>query len=210
MKKQNIVSWIALVLSIIACIITWVRVDVYFTNDTFVGIMAGFMGVCATIVVGAQIYNSIETSKKIKKIEGLQVLLKKDLEESKQSWRKSEGRIQALLDYSHGIAISNHNLFICYEFLYEALKEALLHCSPDEVRHILHDLKVTVKKIEKQESNNPKNFQVTYSIPPEEMNPQSLSKLSNFPFIKKEYTEIYQAYLNIISKYTSNVKEYEI
>lgn len=210
MKRPNIVSWIALALSIIACIITWLRINVTITNDTFVGIMAGFMGACATIIVGAQIYNSIETSKKIKKIEGLQALLKKELEEGKLSRRKSEGRIQALLYYSHGIAISNHNLFTCYEFLYEALKEALLHCSPDEIRHILHDLKVTVKKIEKQESNNPKNFQVTYSTPPEEMNPQSLSKLPNFPFIKKEYSEIYQAYLNIISKYTSNVKEYEI
>ena len=210
MNKQNIVSWIALALSIIACIVTWARVDVYFTNDTFVGIMAGFMGACATIIVGAQIYNSIETSKKIKKIEELQVLLKKDLEESKQSWKKSEGRIQALLYYSHGIAISNHNLFTCYAFLYEALKEALLHCSPDEIRRILHDLKVTVKKIEKQEPNTPKNFQVTYPTPPEEMNPQSLSKLPNFPFIEKEYSEIYQAYLNIISKYTSNVKKYEI
>jgi hypothetical protein len=210
MKKQNIVSWIALSLSIMACIVTWLRINVTITNDTFVGIMAGFMGACATIIVGAQIYNSIETSKKIKKIEGLQALLKKELEEGKLSRRKSEGRIQAWLYYSHGIAISNHNLFTCYEFLYEALKEALLHCSPDEIRHILHDLKVTVKKIEKQESNNPKNFQVTYSTPPEEMNPQSLSKLPNFPFIKKEYSEIYQAYLNIISKYTSNVKEYEI
>lgn len=67
MNKQNIVSWIALALSIIACIVTWARVDVYFTNDTFVGIMAGFMGACATIIVGTQIYNSIETSKKNKK-----------------------------------------------------------------------------------------------------------------------------------------------
>ena len=57
MKRPNIVSWIALALSIIACIITWLRINVTITNDTFVGIMAGFMGACATIIVGAQIYN---------------------------------------------------------------------------------------------------------------------------------------------------------
>lgn len=67
MKRQNIISWIALVLSIIACIVTWVRIDVYFTNDTFVGIMAGFMGICATILLGAQIYNSIDTRNSINK-----------------------------------------------------------------------------------------------------------------------------------------------
>lgn len=87
--NHNIVSWIALVLSIIACIITWVRVDVYFTNDTFVGIMAGFMGACATIVVGAQIYNSIETSRKIKELESLQTQINSDIKYLKEEREKS-------------------------------------------------------------------------------------------------------------------------
>lgn len=69
MKKQNIISWIALTLSIIACIITLIRVDVTVANDSFISMIAGFMGVCATLLVGSQIYNSIETSRRIKELD---------------------------------------------------------------------------------------------------------------------------------------------
>lgn len=66
--KKNWISWLALALSIVACIITWLRVDVYINNDTFVGVMAGFMGACATIIVGFQIFNSIETKRDINEL----------------------------------------------------------------------------------------------------------------------------------------------
>ena len=70
MKSINskALSWIAIILSVIAMIITWLRVEVTIENDTFVGLMAGFMGACATILVGAQIYNSIDTKNSINKI----------------------------------------------------------------------------------------------------------------------------------------------
>lgn len=69
MKSINskALSWIAIILSVIAMIITWLRVEVTIENDTFVGLMAGFMGACATILVGAQIYNSIDTKNSINK-----------------------------------------------------------------------------------------------------------------------------------------------
>lgn len=66
--KKNWISLLALTLSIIACIITWLRVEIYTTNDTFVGIMAGFIGACATILIGIQIYNSIDTRNSINKL----------------------------------------------------------------------------------------------------------------------------------------------
>lgn len=70
MKSINskALSWIAIILSVIAMIITWLRVEVTIENDTYVGIMAGFMGVCATILVGAQIFNSIDTKNSINEI----------------------------------------------------------------------------------------------------------------------------------------------
>lgn len=68
MKWLKKIQWISLPLSIAAFVISWLRIDVYMTNDTFVGIMAGFMGACATILVGVQIYNSIDTRNSIKKI----------------------------------------------------------------------------------------------------------------------------------------------
>lgn len=93
MKKQNIVSWIALALSIIACVIAIVRIDVYFTNDTFVGIMAGFMGACATILVGVQIYNSIDTRNSMNK---LNESFEGKIKEVESNYHKRIGEIQTL------------------------------------------------------------------------------------------------------------------
>jgi len=58
--KNNWTSLLALLISFIALVITFLRIDVTISNDTFIGIIASFIGACATIVVGAQLYNSIE------------------------------------------------------------------------------------------------------------------------------------------------------
>lgn len=55
-------SFLALISAVIALIITFLRIDVTMSHDAFVGIMASFVG-AATIIVGAQIYNSIEAKR---------------------------------------------------------------------------------------------------------------------------------------------------
>lgn len=58
-------------ISIVSSIGVWV--SLYFTiqhgtaitNDSFIGAIGGLMGICATIIVGFQIYNFIDISKKI-------------------------------------------------------------------------------------------------------------------------------------------------
>lgn len=70
MNKQIIIlSWIAIAFSITACIITFLDLDkAQITDDSFISIMSGFIGACATILVGAQIFNSIDTKNSINKI----------------------------------------------------------------------------------------------------------------------------------------------
>lgn len=211
MSRKNIISYIALLLSIIACIVTWLRIDVTITNDTFVGIMAGFMGICSTILVGSQIYNQIENKKQIEKTRELQDQLNKDLENSKSQWVKSEKRIEALLQYTHGIALCDENPIYTFEYLYSALKNALLYCTPNEINHIMHDLNATSIRIEKKfndkVTDRPKIY---YSIKPEDMSPESLSEYPNYPLIHKNYTEAYKRYYKIISSYKELHQTYEI
>lgn len=211
MNKQNVVSIVSLILSITACIITWLRIDVTITNDTFVGIMAGFMGICSTILVGSQIYNQIENKKQIEKTRELQDQLNKDLENSKSQWVKSEKRIEALLQYTHGIALCDENPIYTFEYLYSALKNALLYCTPNEINHIMHDLNATSIRIEKKfndkVTDRPKIY---YSIKPEDMSPESLSEYPNYPLIHKNYTEAYKRYYKIISSYKELQQTYEI
>ncbi len=61
--KNNWVALLSLAISVIALIITFLRIDVTISNDTFIGIIASFIGICATIIVGAQIYNSVEAKR---------------------------------------------------------------------------------------------------------------------------------------------------
>lgn len=67
--------WIGLALiitSFTTYCLYWVRIEPFkFTSDAVLGAMATLIGVCATIIVGFQIYNSIEHRREIKKIKGL-------------------------------------------------------------------------------------------------------------------------------------------
>ena len=210
MNKQIFISLVALILSIIACIITWLRIDVAITNDTFVGIMAGFMGICSTILVGSQIYNQIENKNQIEHTKKLQDDLKKDLENSKSQWMISEKRMEALLQYTHGIALCDENPIYSFEYLYSALKNSLQYCSPNEINHIMHDLKTTSLRIEKRFSGNNANNPIFYSIKPDDMKPESLYKYPNYALINKDYTEAYKRYYKIISSYKETQQTYEI
>lgn len=201
MKKQNIVSWIALVLSIIACIITWVRVDVYFTNDTFVGIMAGFMGACATIVVGAQIYNSIETSKRIKEIEELQKQVAKDIEYLKKE--REEGNHFTKYGLNHSLAISSHmanNKYFAYDSYFYALKEALILNKPNYINKVINNIEILCNNIKKRpEKNIAKVFKI------ELYDPDNLKEYQSYTFIKERYQKCY----NIIKEEYNKCKQSE-
>lgn len=61
--RNNWMSFLAMIFAIIALVITFLRIDVTISHDAFIGIMASFVGAAATIIVGAQIYNSIEAKR---------------------------------------------------------------------------------------------------------------------------------------------------
>lgn len=190
MKKQNIISWIALALSIIACIITWVRVDVYFTNDTFVGIMAGFMGACATIVVGAQIYNSIETSKKIKEIEALQKKVNNDIETLKQERETIVHFTINKTKISLGISTSRERPFFAYKQFFYAFKEALILDKTTFINSSLNNIEILCKRIkENRKLKLPSDFDL------ELCSPDKIKKHKSYPLVKDRYTKCYEIIL---------------
>lgn len=190
MKRQNIVSWIALALSIIACIITWVRVDVYFTNDTFVGIMAGFMGACATIVVGAQIYNSIETSRKIKELESLQTKINGDIVFLKEEREKSLHMTRYGLNHSLGISTCiSGNKFYAYDAFFTALKEALILDNTTYINGVLNNIEVLCNRIK---SKPEKTMSKVFII--EKYNPKNLAEYNSYKLIETRYEEYYNIF----------------
>lgn len=94
--KNNWVSLLASVLSIIALIVTFLRIDITISNDAFIGIIASFIGACATIIVGAQIYNSVEAKRLIRDVENRQNRLDENIEKSYKIMGVVESNVKKL------------------------------------------------------------------------------------------------------------------
>lgn len=224
MKKQCIISWIALVLSIIACIITWARIDVYITNDTFVGIMAGFMGICATILVGVQIYNSIDTRNsinklnesieaKIKELESnyhkrrgeSQVLnnklqyeisnLNKDLEQAKEERILNENKIQSYILRVKGMTLERLQPFTAIIAFFQALEYSLKSKDIKTIHNALEDLEICVKRIKNREQ-----IDIIHSDKLDIIKPSNLSQYDIYPLIEEKYTTLYNEVIKIKTK----------
>lgn len=76
MRKYNYFIILSLLLSIISLVISFLRIDIYITNDTYISLVFTLIGVCVTIMVGYQIYNTIDSRKSI---EAYKEEVKKDL-----------------------------------------------------------------------------------------------------------------------------------
>lgn len=208
MKKHNTISWIALVLSIIACIITWVRVDVYFTNDTFVGIMAGFMGACATIVVGAQIYNSIETKRSIKELEEVH---NKRIQEMNDKMKETENKLRCAISITQASSVFDYQPIAAFVSLHNGMEYALEIKDKDLVEKIFANLKSTYAAIIINISN--KNYLTIISKEKEET-VKAFKRLSIKKSLQNElYDNIKEEYEQIISNIKDTVitkmKNYE-
>lgn len=201
MKSINskALSWIAIILSVIAMIITWIRVEVTIANDNFISMIAGFMGVCATLLVGSQIYNSIETSRRIKEIDDklkeTEITLKKVQKEKKEFEHITMHKL-----YRHMCrSISYNDPFFAYEECFHALKEALYLNNITYVKNALSDIDWIYIKIEKEKVNK-----LYGKFKYELYSPDKLDKYNLFPLIKDKY-QIY--YEGIVKLYKQCQKE---
>lgn len=171
MNKQIIIlSWIAIALSIIACIITFLDLDkAQITDDSFIGVMSGFIGACATILVGAQIFNSIETRNSINKlnesfankiteinsnhrkhIRELKVLnnqlkydiseLNKKIEQAKEERTSNENKIQSYIYRVKGMTLEKQQPFTAILAFYRGLKCSLESNDITTINNALQDL----------------------------------------------------------------------
>lgn len=86
-KKKNTIIVVAAVMTAVVCIAltfwgNWKNGGVL-TTDAFIGVMATFIGVCTTLIVGVQIVNHIEIRKmreNIKEFDAEKDILKKQME----------------------------------------------------------------------------------------------------------------------------------
>lgn len=232
MKKQNIVSWIALALSIIACVIAIVRIDVYFTNDTFVGIMAGFMGACATILVGVQIYNSIDTrnsmnklnesfEEKIKEVESnyhkrigeIQTLnnqlqydlteLNKKLEQAKEERIANEKITEYYIDRARAIAFVSIQPFSSYVNLHKCLKDVLEMKNPKYISSVLKSMSAVISILERNVKYK-KEINLAHMNKSKKLDFNTIKEYPLSNLIKDEYTQCHERLLKVIESIQPN------
>lgn len=220
---NTILSIWAICLSAIAFIAAFLRVDVYFTNDSFVGIMAGFMGACATILVGVQIYNSIDTRNSINKVNEsfeekikqinttndqrmreLNVLnnkaqfeikeLYKKIEEANKEQTKNENIMQAYINRAYGFSLSEIQPFTACIAVHTGLTKALENNDIEVTKSLLNDMKVIANKM---------SIKMTKEIHDadyenlEQLSPSTLKSFQLYPLIEEEYNDIFKKIQNV-------------
>lgn len=228
---NKILSIWSIGLSVIAIITAFLRVDVYFTNDSFVGIMAGFMGACATILVGVQIYNSIDTRNSINKLnesieakikelesnyhkrkEESQVLndklqheisnLNKDLEQAKEERILNENKIQSYILRVKGMTLESLQPFTAIIVFFQALEYSLKSKDIKTIHNTLEDLDTCVTRIKDREY-----IDTIHSDKLNIIKPSNLAQYEIYPLIEEKYTAIYNEVIKIKTKAQQKKKE---
>lgn len=200
--KNNWVSLLALVISVLAVIFVSFHVEVTVTHETFIGIVASFIGAAATIIVGLQIYNSVESNKKLAHIEVMQTELKKELDDAKHGRKRNELIMQSGIYRAHALSLLAIQPFTTYFKLFELLELALKANDVELIDAILQNMNAVCIRIEKSE-NKAGIRQVHMDKIFQECSLNRLEEYEQYPLIKDKYQGIF----NKIEKYISDIKE---
>ncbi|MCL2311328.1 MAG: hypothetical protein FWC41_02395 [Firmicutes bacterium] len=127
--KNNKLSIVALLVSLIAMSFTFFRITPFeFSNDIYIGIIATFVAVSATLVIGFQIVNTLEIRKEISEQRKMSDELKqmnnglnKTIENQQNKMEEGFSIINALMQYQKGYQYSN----IAFYYLHHALISSL-------------------------------------------------------------------------------------
>jgi hypothetical protein len=229
MNKQSIIlSWIAIALSIAACIITFLDLDkAKITDDSFIGIMSGFIGACATILVGAQIFNSIETHNSINKIKenieqqikelnsnynnrltDIKILnnklqydiheLKKELQQAKDDRMLSEQEIKYNTTRATGLAFVSIQPFKSYANFHRCLQIALEMNNHKLVSNAIRNMR-SLSSIINNSIKKGEKISPIYINKIKDLDFKTIEKYQLSKLIEKEYNEIQYKMLNLIN-----------
>lgn len=189
--KNNWVSLLALGISVLALIFVSFHVEVTVTHETFIGIMASFMGAAATIIVGAQIYNSVESNKKLARIEVIQIELNQELNNAKNERKRNELIMQSGIYRAHAISLLKIQPFTTYLKLFNSLELALQANENELISSILQNMYAVCRRIENTE-NKQEIRQTHVDNILQECSLEKLEGYEQYPLIKDRYQKIFK------------------
>ena len=144
--RQKIINIILFGLSLIAIALYFVQVipSVEITNDTYIGILATFIGIAVTLVLGYQIYNAIEIRQDVKNAKKEYEELKKEIQDlNKQYIEASEGIsiLHSTVTYHSGS--HSGTAFTAFRIMHEALLSSI-ESDRTNYRYIYYSLRTFI------------------------------------------------------------------
>lgn len=173
-RRWNMLSCLLSILAIAASLGAWI--SLYLTmlkdkdtisSDAFIGAIGGLMGICSTIIVGFQIYNSIDINQKIKEqnslydkrfdeltakqthLDSLILQINQELTNAEANSQKELLSLQSYVRIVQAITISENQPFAAFYSWYYAMKYAVesnnskaIHIVMENLKNLHRDIKV--------------------------------------------------------------------
>lgn len=171
---------IALILAV------WIKADLTTISESFISMVIGLMGICATIIVGFQIFNSIDMNQRLKEqnylynkrfdeltarqrdLESLISQTKQELTNAKTNNEKELSSLQSYVRIAQAIAITERQPFSAFHSWYHAMRYAIKAENSNTINLIIDNLEILyryIKAFDQQTLNdsinhdNPKNIE---------------------------------------------------
>lgn len=154
--KSFIISIIIITIALILAV--WIKADLTTISESFISMVIGLMGVCATIIVGFQIFNSIDMNQKIKEqnflygkrfdeltarqrdLESIISQTKQELTNAKTNNEKELLSLQSYVRITQAIAITERQPFSAFNSWYHAMKYAVKADNSNTINLIMDNL----------------------------------------------------------------------
>lgn len=165
MKNYSLaIALISFILSICALVASC-RIEPFHVGiESVMGIVTALMGICATFMVGWQIYNSIKVDAEIKRLNRLNEESKKNIAEfellikdqKKEMEKEKENRVllseavEAQICIAKGYAFIHIQYFSSYLYFATALYHFILTNQHKEALKVLHNMGVTMNSAKKK------------------------------------------------------------
>lgn len=113
--------------------------------DSFVGVIVALLAIVVTLVVGLQIYNSIELNERIKNLNTLEErLIKQD-----KTFKQQNSKSNHLISFIYGVEAKREKEYIeAFRYYMASLRCSMLLDKPINVDHLLNDLEEVTANIE--------------------------------------------------------------
>lgn len=207
MKDNVKINWsfwlslMAFVISLVALAVFICKVEPYsvVTIDTYIGVIAGFIGISVTLVIGFQIYSYLSIQDKIKGISTVQ----EELIDIKNKLPLLEKELKGIILYSESIIRGDHEQ---NKEAFEKLNYAILHFADldskkEELLSYIKLLNVYVNKISKDDFHEPKELVISVTEMLSRDIHYKMIQRKYYWIIKDEYEKIYNELMNKLSSF---------